>query len=366
VADLYRAGGFALVDRLYHTPPVSTAQILHPQKYIDGIVPLSYAEPKMPAGHRPVDSGRLGELQLSVMLSRCLPRPQAADAAAGWAGDRYAIGVNASGSALLLWRTSWETEQDAAAFERALLEHPKCWTKNELVVEGARMFVDHPIAVRRGDLDVAVVRGAPPSHASTLLEKLLELAAERPEHKPIGEFVIPPRTPLPEPRPGRVRADVYRSEWLGLTGRLPSGMRVTVASNDYELQIDRLASAIIGRLVVSDRVANEEFNRITFAEIAAVFSHAVGGRLHNVSAGRWRSPLGEAVEQIWMVEGSRLHVRAILIPICEGTGSLVFLEAFADPYARHVLDGWLASFRFTGPHSGRPAPPPVCERLNPR
>jgi hypothetical protein len=95
--------------------------------------------------------------------------------------------------------------------------------------------------------------------------------------------------------------------------------------------------------------------------LAEVFSEAVGGRLHNLSAGRWVSPLGEAVEQTWAVEGSALNVRAILIPICEGTGSLVFLEAFADAYARRVLDGWLASFRWI-----QGAAPPVCQRLNPR
>ena len=36
VAQVHRAGGFSLVNRLYEVPPATTEQILHPQKYLQG------------------------------------------------------------------------------------------------------------------------------------------------------------------------------------------------------------------------------------------------------------------------------------------------------------------------------------------
>ena len=42
-----------------------------------------------------------------------------------------------------------------------------------------------------------------------------------------------------------------------------------------------------------------------------------------------------------------IELRLVLIPICAGTGSVVFMETYGDPYARSVLDGWMDSFRWT-------------------
>ena len=69
--------------------------------------------------------------------------------------------------------------------------------------------------------------------------------------------------------------------------------------------------------------------------------------------------LGRGVERTWLAEGTSFEVRAVLLPICAGTGSLLFVQVHADPYARTVLDGWLHSFRWI-----RDANAPACRRLN--
>jgi hypothetical protein len=357
VADIYRAGGFELVDQLYRRPPTSTAHVLHPEQYVAGLLPVEVPAPEAPPGFRPLHSGKLGELQLRVVLAGCVKKPEAEEAAEGWAGDRYLLAAGVEGKMALLWRSVWQSEEDASELERALGANPSCWHSNEM----ARLRVPAALAVKRRGRDVAAVRGLEGGAAQAALEALLALPVEPAPPEPLA-YRIPPREPLPEHRPGLLEGDVYRSTWLGLVGRVPSGMAVGIGKEDFEIHIERSDQQVIGRMVVSDRIASTEFNDRTFAEIGRAFVRALGGHpLQLVSQGRWRSPLGDAVEQTWAVTGTPLRVRAILVPICGGNGSLVFVEGFADAYAKHVLDGWLHSFRWM---RGK-ARAPVCTRLDP-
>src|SRR5205814_3589901 len=40
VAEVYRRGGFALVDRMFANPPTSSHQIIHPESYFAGEAPV--------------------------------------------------------------------------------------------------------------------------------------------------------------------------------------------------------------------------------------------------------------------------------------------------------------------------------------
>jgi hypothetical protein len=85
-SDLYRAGGFPLVDGAFAHPPRSTEQILHPERYLAGDQPRPVATPKAPTGYTLVTSDTLGELDTRTLLSRCMD-PAVANRAAG-AGHR--------------------------------------------------------------------------------------------------------------------------------------------------------------------------------------------------------------------------------------------------------------------------------------
>jgi hypothetical protein len=80
-----------------------------------------------------------------------------------------------------------------------------------------------------------------------------------------------------------------------------------------------------------------------------------------VGGGAVQTPLGSGIERTWRVEGTGVEARLLLIPICAGTGSVVFIQAYGDPYARSVLNGWLASFRWL---HGRSLT--ACDYLDPK
>ncbi len=84
VAALLAAGGPGRLDAAFRSPPVSSAEVLHPERFLDG--PGRATVPPVAAEGRVVDDGVLGEVVLRLVLAGSVPRDQAAKAAAGWAG----------------------------------------------------------------------------------------------------------------------------------------------------------------------------------------------------------------------------------------------------------------------------------------
>jgi hypothetical protein len=140
VEQLYQDGGWDAVDAAYLDMPASTEQILHPEKFLvrDNPVTLTLPEPSesLGDGWSEVNQNTLGELQIALLLADLppgsgfngitgqynIPDP-ALNAAAGWDGDRYALWASADGQEALVWRTAWDTEQDARSFAAALARY---------------------------------------------------------------------------------------------------------------------------------------------------------------------------------------------------------------------------------------------------
>lgn len=120
-AHLFAHGGWERIDRAYREPPVSTAQVLHPQsgpssqrvQRAVGLDARQLLAPDLP----PLHQDTLGELELSVYFSRALTEDAAQRAAAGWAGDRLflyaAPDAAADAAAAAVWVTSWDSIADA-------------------------------------------------------------------------------------------------------------------------------------------------------------------------------------------------------------------------------------------------------------
>jgi hypothetical protein len=90
---LRRRGGWAAVDAAWSRPPSSTEQLLHPDKYLSGELPVAVAVPPPPeaAIGEPGYTDVLGEQSLRLLLEEWMPRASAVKSSAGWAGDRLAV-----------------------------------------------------------------------------------------------------------------------------------------------------------------------------------------------------------------------------------------------------------------------------------
>jgi hypothetical protein len=110
--------GWQGVNALYADPPLSTSQILHPEKY--------YVAPENPLRIFPWGLARqmkdsalleqtLGEYLIGLLLSHAGSSGEATERAAAWQGDLLSAYQEADGLATA-WISAWKSDQDALGF----------------------------------------------------------------------------------------------------------------------------------------------------------------------------------------------------------------------------------------------------------
>jgi hypothetical protein len=358
MGDMFRAGGYPLMNGVFARPPVSTEQVLHPSKYLEGELPLPVRPPDAPPGYRVLSTERMGELQTRVLLTGCAGHVAATRAAAGWGGDAFRVLGAPDGGVAVVWSTRWDSADDAAEFHAALGASPACWASGPL---GAGAVRGGYSIVRKGER-VVFGRGLPEPLLGQAVSAMLAQPDDPPPPKtPTEGYQVPPLRPMPKAYRGYIAQGIYQSPWLGLSALLPGDLRASTRDPNAELALDREGYPLSGYLVLSDRIATPEWNALTLYEIGGAFARELEDRkLVLLSSTETFGALGRAVERTWRVEGTTIEVRAVLVPICENTGSLVFVELYAEPLGRQVLDYWLNTFRWIPGLR-----PPVCEMLNP-
>ena len=108
---LWKSGGWEALRGAWSKPPESTEQVLHPEKYRSREKPRDAVVSYAPPGGQVINEGVLGEMFIATLVGE----PGAAAAAAGWGGDLYRV-FDVSGRTLLIWRSVWDSPQDAAEF----------------------------------------------------------------------------------------------------------------------------------------------------------------------------------------------------------------------------------------------------------
>ncbi len=124
VAALYNENEWTAVNRAYSDPPKSTEQVLHPEKYFEERDdPVEIVLPDLPGGlegdwtlH---DTDVMGELRARTYLETYIAPGMAGNAAAGWGGDRFAYLKDSSDDRMLVWRSTWDSTEDADEFFEA-------------------------------------------------------------------------------------------------------------------------------------------------------------------------------------------------------------------------------------------------------
>ncbi len=126
VQGLQGQGGWQAVDAAFAKPPASSEQVMHPEKYASGEMPIAVTLPKdlptrLGSGWSTALEDTFGEFQLGVWLKQntAISAADAKAAAAGWGGDRIAVVNGPDGAWGVVLRTAWDTPADAEEFEKA-------------------------------------------------------------------------------------------------------------------------------------------------------------------------------------------------------------------------------------------------------
>jgi hypothetical protein len=114
VLHMTNEGEWARVNEAFRNPPLSTEQVLHPDKYLKEVdAPQAIVLPALGESvggdWKELGQNVLGELQISIMLRK----HWGGRAAAGWDGDRYAVFKGPDDKLGLVWVSTWDSEEDA-------------------------------------------------------------------------------------------------------------------------------------------------------------------------------------------------------------------------------------------------------------
>ena len=118
------------VDALFQTLPVSTEQVMHPEKYMAQELPIQVDIPLIP-GWDELTSNTLGEAIMGTILKEHINSEKAAEAAEGWGGDKYRY-YKQGEDYLLILNTFWDTDRDAEEFYEAYYDFTLSWSNKRI------------------------------------------------------------------------------------------------------------------------------------------------------------------------------------------------------------------------------------------
>jgi len=110
---------------VFRRPPVSTQQILHPDKYFANVKPTEpdLPDPHLPHGYKGLVGGSLGELEHGILLEQYLGKERAAEIAPHWRGCNFEVRENKKAArAVLLYAVEWDSEDAARQYFAAYRE----------------------------------------------------------------------------------------------------------------------------------------------------------------------------------------------------------------------------------------------------
>jgi hypothetical protein len=165
VAALRATKPWSAIDAAFKRPPVSTEQVLHPDKYLADEQPVTVEAPAL-EGATLVFATTWGELGLSLFLrAHGVDAQMAKQAAAGWAGDRVTtvqLGTHVVGLARMVFDSEIDAIEAYDAIERALDDSQLAARAEHTDARTRWLALDGTVStIERSGTEVTIVLGAP-------------------------------------------------------------------------------------------------------------------------------------------------------------------------------------------------------------
>jgi hypothetical protein len=164
VNELRRSGGWKLVDQTWADPPLSTEQLLHPEKHASKEGWRSFGSPVAPkSGCDMVYEDVVGEQGLKIVFEEWVSPLEAEAAAEGWDGDRVSI-FKCGSQYAMFWRISYDQGmggESARGIETFRAGIPHCRPAVDQVARTVRQVDGHVVvaAIQGGDTTCSDLTG---------------------------------------------------------------------------------------------------------------------------------------------------------------------------------------------------------------
>jgi hypothetical protein len=198
------------LDRLFENPPLSTEQILHPEKYLETTdYPTALKMPELlkqfEGEWQLLDDNCVGEFGIGILIRQFLSPEDAKKASEGWDGDRYqALEEKKTGRVVIAWITTWDTKEDAQDFAKLYTSAlAKKYNKTAEKAQNASViFVkgDAQLAcVEHCGTEVIIVDSASKAELEKIRPELLKTVKVVSEEHALEEFAKQPFAAPPAP-----------------------------------------------------------------------------------------------------------------------------------------------------------------------
>ncbi|HEX2089132.1 MAG TPA: hypothetical protein VHI54_04240 [Actinomycetota bacterium] len=122
VSEVVDRGGTKALNTAFRNPPLSTEQILHPEKYPEDrprAIDVPDVASKLGAKWKDLEFEEVGEGWLHILLDLRIGPEQSEQASEGWDGGEYRAWSRGKDTAIIL-DTVWDSEEDAEQFAEAM------------------------------------------------------------------------------------------------------------------------------------------------------------------------------------------------------------------------------------------------------
>jgi hypothetical protein len=242
------AGGWRAVKKMAKSPPVSTEQLMHIEKYLtvpDYPVIVTLDLSGLGPETKTLPQVTLGELGIHDMLLPHVPQTAAAAGSEGWGGDAMTAIENGDGTFTVAWFTTWDSGRDSTEFYEALVasipgRHPGVKAVDAANDGSLWKTAQGMIKVERRETDVVVIENAPAGaldkiavelwkskkapfnpDARVLLDKESFAAAKQKDE--ILRMFWSGKTQTGLREAGKLEGGIYANEKLGFGIALPKG-----------------------------------------------------------------------------------------------------------------------------------------------